>query len=109
MGVASKLLGPLMHPHAEMVGLLCACWRRLIVSSACKRRRSHRDLRNAGSTLARIVRKCALKVLMAHSAAFLLCISGSTSWNLHFQVLVMVAFYAAFDSLSNIWVVTAIP
>ena len=77
--------------------------------SACGRRRSHCDLGNAGLTLARIMRKCALKVRMARSAAFLQCISGGTSWNLHFQVLVMVAFYAAFASLSNIWVVTAIP
>ena len=99
MGVPSKLYGPLMHSHAKMLGSLQACQRRLIVISACGRRRSHRDLGNVGSTLARTVRKCTLKVRMARSTAFRRCITGGTSWNLHFHLSVMVALYVTLASL----------
>jgi hypothetical protein len=79
------------------------------VISACGRRRFHHDFGNAGSTLARIVRKFALKVWIACSAAFRQCMSGGTSRNLQLQVSLMAALYAELALLSNTWVVTAIP
>ena len=69
IGVALKLNGPFMHLYADTVGSILAERKRLMVILAWGRRRSHFVARKYGYTLANMLRKCALKVLMACSAA----------------------------------------
>ena len=101
MGVASKLYGPLKCSQAEMSGCSSDWRRRLTVISACRRRRSHLFRGKAGSTLARMARKCALNVRIARSALLRRCMSGGTFWCVHFHTSVMVSMYAALASLSR--------
>jgi hypothetical protein len=67
MGVALKLYSPNKLSQADMVGMLLGR-KRLRVSSACGRRRSHLSCGNVGATPARMARKWSLKVQMALSA-----------------------------------------
>ena len=84
-----------------MVGSVVHGLKRFWVISAWGTSRSQRWLGKSKSTPANIEMKWALNVLMALSAAFLLCISGGTSWYLTFHLLIMVSLYSLLASLSK--------
>ena len=79
-GVAVKSNAPLKYYQSDMLGLSVAFLRRLIVSSDCTKRLSNINLGNVVSTPASTEIKCALNVLIALSALFLLWMFGGTSW-----------------------------
>ncbi len=65
-------------------------------------KRFHRYWWKSGVTPVRLDRKWALKVLMAHSAAFLLCMFGGKSWNFVLHFLVISFLYAMLALFSKI-------
>ena len=78
-GDAAKSNGPLKYFHAEMHGLSVACLNRLSISSVWGRSMSHINFGIAGSTPAKIAKKCAFNVRIAYLATFLWWKLGGTN------------------------------
>ena len=101
MGVTSKLKEPLKCSQVDMSGAMLDWRRRFRVRSVCGRSLYHRKLGNVLDTLARIERKCALKVWIIFLDALRPCVSGGTSWGVAFNFSSIWIFYALLHSLSS--------
>ena len=102
-GVALYSNGHWKYYQTEIFGLMVNCLSILSVNSIWGRIKYHKFLGKLGAIPAKVDRKCALKVRIARSAAFLRWIWGGTYWYPTPHSDFMMLFYSLLASTSNIW------
>ena len=101
-GLAAKLNTPKTVSCAEREGLRLEARREFSVKVHWGRSLSHSCIRKLGSTVQSPVIRWFLYVLIARSAAFLLCICGGTRWKLTL-CLMHASLISSEHSLSRMW------
>ena len=95
--------------YAKTLGVALDYINRLIVISACGSSLSHNDDGISGAVPSSILRKCALKLCMETSVAFLWCVPGGTSYSCIFYSSCIIVFRSSDTSLSSICFLGIIP